>query len=634
MFHQVYSGCIIPPFFSRAYLYNSTLQPETKAEVSNSRIRIASPVLDHQLSMTTRLEFGNSIHRSEMEEKGEEDDLKDQCIGFNDNEPIKSCNRFSAGKKNDFGLSNVRNDLEVQASGRGEGLDYTSYLSTNSKHGESGSPATSSTRTLSSIGLNAKSNSVKIQSKSKAGDDYVNMLITAGESANNLILSSHYDSGSQSNTNATSLRHLFQFSSRRQSRYSFAQDESSNAHTSGQSCSVILIEPVKLFNTKIPDESPGEAKPVGSGHESAKREHSDWEELDFCLRQVEKQRYCDTKCNETCLIDNNGKRDITAYSIYDELKRLSGVASLQTLMQIFRAHDSHWRMMQFFGCLRCFCSLVGDPKFGLMVIFKGKMYLPPVKVKLSIPQPCCLFSEMHVQDEIRLEVQNELPDLKTESTTSPGFGPKSNRTSPSTRNISPANRFGGNRDNASRRRATLLAMALSRKESSPSPSSRKDSSPSGPQSSSVITVKKQREASIPLREPLRPLALGTYSSFNKNRKSPEYSTNKSGKTFSFDNNIETWRERAKRESLEIESRPPTPRFLTLLKSKENTPWHYVAKKCKAKSSNQLRVTRERATVLTKLSKSRAGLHEVSTEKSEKPAILGKTASSWKVVVPG
>eukprot|EP00546_Thalassionema_frauenfeldii_P021411 CAMPEP_0178905984 /NCGR_PEP_ID=MMETSP0786-20121207/6579_1 /TAXON_ID=186022 /ORGANISM="Thalassionema frauenfeldii, Strain CCMP 1798" /LENGTH=577 /DNA_ID=CAMNT_0020577653 /DNA_START=389 /DNA_END=2122 /DNA_ORIENTATION=+ len=568
--------------------------------------------------MTTRLEFGKSNYSNEMEQNGEEDN----------NETRKPCNRSSAGKKNDFGLSNTPNHLEVQASGCGVGLDYTSSLCTDSSHGDE-SPATSSTRTLSSTGLNAKSNSVKIQSKSKARDCDLNMFIAVGESANNLILPSHYDSGSESSTKATSMRHLFQFSSRRRSRYSFAQDESSTAQTSGQSRSVISIEPVKLFNTNIPEDSPGQAKPFGSGHESLKREYPDWEELDFCLRQVEKQRYCDTKCNETCLIDNNGKRDITAYSIYDELKRLSGVARLQTLMQIFRAHDSHWRMMQFFGCLRCFCSLVGDPKFGLMVIFKGEMYLPPVKVKLSIPQPCRLLSETHVQDEIHLEVPNELPDLKTEVTKSPGFGPKSNRTSPSTRSISPANRFGGSRDNASRRRATLLAMALSRKDSSPSASSRKDSSPSGSQSSSAVAGKKQCEASISLREPLRPLVPGTYASFKRNRKSPEYSANKSAKTFSFDDDIETWRERAKRESLKIENRPPTQRFLTLLKSKENIPWHYVTKKCKAKPSNQVRVTHERATMLTKLSQSRAGLHEVSTEKSGKAVILGKTFSSWK-----
>jgi hypothetical protein len=74
--------------------------------------------------------------------------------------------------------------------------------------------------------------------------------------------------------------------------------------------------------------------------------------------------------------DSQGRREITAQAIFDEMEHFSGVVSLKTLMQLYTV-DSMLRLAELYDSLRYFCKLVGDPQWGIMVLFKGMIYLQP-----------------------------------------------------------------------------------------------------------------------------------------------------------------------------------------------------------------------------------------------------------------
>ena len=229
---------------------------------------------------------------------------------------------------------------------------------------------------------------------------------------------------------------IFSFSHRQHSRFSFACDNyctPPRKTTTDQSHS--------LFSTKSANLSEKPKLFCSNQEKATTTVDDDWKEIEISLVDVQNQRLCDdSKHVETCLVNFDGKRNITAYSIYDELKRFSGVVRLHTMMEIFRAGDSTDRMLLFFGCMRRFCTLVGDPKFGVMIIFKDHLYLPPVRLIENIR--CKSF----FTDETRLSI-----DVLNAPSTNGGL--KSPR-----QRVSPANRLGGNRNNASRRRTDLFTM--------------------------------------------------------------------------------------------------------------------------------------------------------------------------------
>ena len=599
MFRQAYLS-FFPHFLPSRNLRHCTTQTQAETEVEKSQKRMSPCHLFHHPSTGVRL---NNVSYTENKDAGK-DSKKD-----NDDERKIDDEGRSRKQRRKSKNSAQKNDLEsVRISNGCQLKPPNTNLETRRTH----SPVILAAATRLSNQVDTKS-----RSRSLEGSEMVECLQEPSNCNSildgNLIKpASSYSKSSNGQNDVTwygdpgiSTRHT-----RCQSRYTFAHDNISQAKTDIQFTNPVTMRPMKLCMDDKTSECRSMRGMSCNCDLELKTSDGDWEALEVCLRDFHDQRHRQSKQLETCMLfDCNGLRDITAHSIYDELKRFSGVVSLQTLMEIFRVKNSRERMLQFFGSLRCFCTLVSDPKFGIIVIFKGALYLPPYRVKISNPEPCFLFSNKkvvgknHLKPKKELQLLSSLDSPKLEITKELAVRKDQAAKSPH-KNISPVNRFGGNRNNASRRRATLLAMAVPQKLMS---------------TKSDITVSTNTKhdhqtTSKPKREPLRDLSSEMSRTWTwrkrlsigkENQPKENHFNIKPG--IGYDNEDESWRARAKREKSECENR--FPNCYTKAPSAggsrpTDSSWHHVAMKKNRKLSNRATATRERAAMFTLLSQRR------------------------------